>query len=367
MARYNIDKAGTRKKLKPRREPYWGAPIDRGLYLGFRKLEHGGNWVARYYDEGRHRYKSLGPEATPYDEAVQTARQWAKTLEAGIDTSQVQIVADACKEYVEDRRREKGEATARDVEGRYQRTVYDDPIGKVKLSKLRMAQIKSWRAKLDMKPASSNRYLSALKAALNYAVASRYVDGGRAIEWQNVKPLEVTARRDLYLERDQRRALIEALPDHAKTFVWALCLLPLRPGALAAATVADLNADALRIRQDKAGAGRTIALPQATADLLQEQAKDKLPAAPLVSYSDGSHWNRWRWKKPIKSAAAAVDLPPETCAYTLRHSVITDMLAGGMDSLTVARMAGTSLAIIEKHYGHLLHKHAADAMARLSL
>jgi site-specific recombinase XerD len=55
------------------------------------------------------------------------------------------------------------------------------------------------------------------------------------------------------------------------------------------------------------------------------------------------------------------------CAYTLRHSVITDMLTGGMDSLTVARMAGTSLAMIEKHYGHLLHDHAAKAMAALGL
>jgi hypothetical protein len=40
-----------------------------------------------------------------------------------------------------------------------------------------------------------------------------------------------------------------------------------------------------------------------------------------------------------------------------------------MDSLTVARMAGTgtSLAMIEKHYGHLLHDHAAKAMAGLAL
>jgi len=37
-----------------------------------------------------------------------------------------------------------------------------------------------------------------------------------------------------------------------------------------------------------------------------------------------------------------------------------------MDSLTVARMTGTSLAMIERHYGHLLHDHAAKAMAGLA-
>jgi len=30
-------------------------------------------------------------------------------------------------------------------------------------------------------------------------------------------------------------------------------------------------------------------------------------------------------------------------------------------------LAGTSLAMIEKHYGHLLHDHAAKAMAGLAL
>ena len=218
-----------------------------------------------------------------------------------------------------------------------------------------------------MKPASANRYLSALKAALNYAVASRYVDAGRVIEWQNVKPQSITDRRDLYLNREQRRALIEALPDHVRPFIRALSLLPLRPGALAACTVGDLKGDSLYIRHDKAGAGRSSALSPAAADLLRNEARDKLPGAPLVSYSDGTHWTRFRWRNPIRKAAAAAGLPAETCAYTFRHSVITDMLTGGMDSMTVARMAGTSLAMIEKHYGHLLHQHAADSMARLGL
>jgi integrase len=220
-----------------------------------------------------------------------------------------------------------------------------------------------------MGDASKNRTLSALKAALNFAVAARYVEAGKAIEWEQVKPCEVNARRDLYLSREQRHALVDALPEHAKPFVRGLCLLPLRPAALAAATVADLNGAqaSLRITTDKAGAGRVVALSPDAARLFRDQAKDKLPTAPLVAYADGSHWHKERWKQPIKKAAKAAGLPAGVCAYTLRHSVITDMLVGGMDSLTVARMAGTSLAMIEKHYGHLLHDHAAKAMAALAL
>ena len=371
MARFEIDKARARARLEARREPYWGAPIGRGLFLGYRKLEQGGTWIARQRDEdGRQRYHSIGhAESMPYADAAKAAHSWAKALDAGLDMSEVQTVADACREYVEDRRREVGDANADDAEGRFRRTVYSHSMGKVKLSKLRTSQLKNWRASLDMRDASKNRTLSALKAALNFAVASRYVDAGRVVEWEGVKPLPVTSRRDLYLDRDERRALLDNLSDDARPFVRLLSLLPIRPGALAAATLGDLDGKrgTLRVRVDKAGAGRIIALSPEALELMLEQSKSKLPAAPLVSYLDGTHWHKERWKQPIKKAAVASGLPVEVCAYTLRHSVITDMLTGGMDSLTVARMAGTSLAMIDRHYGHLLHDHAAKALARLNL
>lgn len=371
MARFEIDKVRVRSRLAARREPYWGAPIARGLFVGFRKLEDGGTWIARQRDDdGKQRYQSIGyADSIPYDDAVKSAHAWAKKVDAGVDTSEVQTVADACKAYVKDRRREVGDDNADDAEGRFTRTVYGHSIAKVKLAKLRTEQLKEWRADLDMADASKNRTLSALKAALNFAVASRYVEAGRAIEWERVTPYEVNTRRDLYLNRKQRHALVEALPEHARAFVRALCLLPLRPGALAAATVTDLDARraSLRITTDKAGEGRVVALSPEAKKLLQDQAKNKLPAAPLIAYDDGSHWHKERWKQPIKKAAKLAKLHTGVCAYTLRHSVITDMLVGGMDSLTVARMAGTSLAMIEKHYGHLLHDHAAKAMAGLAL
>ncbi len=371
MARFDIDKARVRAKLEPRREPYWGAPLARGLFVGYRKLLDGGNWIARQRDEdGRQRYQSLGhAESVPYEQAVKDARAWTKTLDAGIDTSDVETVGQACAAYVKDRRREVGDANADDAAGRFDRTVYSHAIAQVKLTKLRTEHVKDWRAGLTMADASKNRTLSTLKAALNFAAASRYVDAGRAIEWDRVKPYEVTTRRELYLNRKQRAALVEALPGHARSFVRLLCLLPLRPSALAEATVAHLDGRhaSLLVAKDKAGAGRTIALSPDAAKLLRLEAKDKLPTATLVAYDDGSAWHKERWKQPIKKAARAAKLPVGVCAYTLRHSVITDMLTGGMDSLTVARMAGTSLAMIEKHYGHLLHDHAAQAMAGLAL
>ena len=78
-------------------------------------------------------------------------------------------------------------------------------------------------------------------------------------------------------------------------------------------------------------------------------------------------WNKDMWKGPIKIAAAAAELSPSTTAYTLRHSVITDLVTDGLDLLTVAQLSGTSVTMIERHYGHLRADHAAAALARLEL
>ena len=63
----------------------------------------------------------------------------------------------------------------------------------------------------------------------------------------------------------------------------------------------------------------------------------------------------------MKAAAEAAKLPAGTTAYTLRHSVISDLVHDGLDLLTVAQISGTSVAMIERHYGHLRSDVAASA------
>jgi len=51
--------------------------------------------------------------------------------------------------------------------------------------------------------------------------------------------------------------------------------------------------------------------------------------------------------------------------YTFRHSVITDLVHQGLDLLSVAQLAGTSVRMIEQHYGHLRATVALPALAAL--
>ncbi len=101
--------------------------------------------------------------------------------------------------------------------------------------------------------------------------------------------------------------------------------------------------------------------------LFADQSKDKLPTAPLFMRANGVRWDRNSWKLPIRAAAKTLGLPPEATAYTLRHSTITDLVTAGLPLLTIAQISGTSAAMIERHYGHLVGEAAQKALAGLAL
>lgn len=383
----DLKKVDAREELKPRasKEPYW-QPLSAGCYLGFRpstRRDGLGTWLARYNDTdtGKKPNKSLGdfgrlsPSAR-FGAAKKEAEEWFRHLSVGGSEDDV-TVREACEAYAK---------ANPDAAKRFPRYVYNDPIARVKLQKLREHHVREWRARLESlpalvtrskrgekvtrprSPATVNRDMVAFRAALNAAL--RRGEVATALAWQKaLQPVEAKGRRNLYLDRDQRRALLRELPADAAAFCRGLCFLPLRPGALAALCAGDFDArrNDLAIERDKAGGGRRLLVEGETAAMLREQMKSKLPGAPLFARADGRAWSKDDWKKPIKAAVDAAGLPAEATAYTLRHSVITDLVQGGLDLLTVAQLSGTSVAMIEKHYGHLQRKRAAAALAGLAL
>ena len=104
-----------------------------------------------------------------------------------------------------------------------------------------------------------------------------------------------------------------------------------------------------------------------TAEFFAAQADRKQADDPLLTRAGGNAWNKDAWKGPVKTAVANAHLPVATTAYTIRHSVITDLVTSGLDLLTVAQLSGTSVAMIERHYGHLRADYAAAALAKLAL
>lgn len=58
----------------------------------------------------------------------------------------------------------------------------------------------------------------------------------------------------------------------------------------------------------------------------------------------------------IKRIKQQLGIGGEVVAYTYRHTYITDALQRGVDIATVAELVGTSVTMIQRHYGHLEHR-----------
>ncbi|MEI8403507.1 MAG: tyrosine-type recombinase/integrase [Alcaligenaceae bacterium] len=361
-----IDSKTKRERLKPRREPYW-AMLEKYVALGYRKPETGtGTWIARRLDEnGKKLYHALGTHVS-FDCAAKAAREWLALSAKGIDTTAITVKAatDAYVLALEDKCRT---ATAKDARGRFKRLVDAAPIGRVLLSKLTSVQVRKWlndqinkdedaddedvRRSKD----SANRNLANLKAALALAHANRLVGSDDA--WAVVKPFsKVGARRkEAFLSMEARTALLAACPADLATLLKAALLTGARPGELANLKVADFNkTQSVLTLRGKTGA-RTVAISTAAANFFTEASQDKTPAAPLLATSYGQAWNKDSWKKPFKDAVTSAKLPEAVVLYSLRHTAISEMIMGGMDSFWVAKLTGTSVAMIEKNYGHLNH------------
>ena len=383
----DLSKVSEREALNVRREPYWQR-LRPGCFLGYRPSAKGGagTWIARAYDEEScgYRLKALGSFGDHsgrdrFAEAKQAAEAFASEVERGsIAEEKLETVEDACRRFA------KSHSEAAD---RFRRYVYSDPLAKLKLAKLRRSHVLAWRERLEAmpavvsrrkkgvpvtrprSPATLNRDMAVLRTALGSVLPLGAPNTEAA--WQEaLKPLKnAVKRRTLYLNLDQRRRLVNAVCSEAQAFVRALCLLPLRPGAVAALTAGDFDkrTSELTIAKDKAGNGRRILLPRNAAEHFKAAAKSKLPAAPLFARSNGKPWDKETWNDPIANAAKVAKLPSNVTAYTLRHSTITDLVASGLPLLTIAQISGTSAEMIEKHYGHLVRDAAVEALSSLAV
>lgn len=371
----SIKSVGDRKKLQARREPYWDR-IEAGCFLGYRKLEEGaGTWIARWRaEDGGQKYHALGSIAT-YDDAAKAAREWFEQCQGG--STEVVDVEEACKRYVADRRSEKGNATAKDAEGRFKRLVYGNKFGRIKLSALRAAHVTDWRnAQVERDDDdddddldadrrakdSANRNLATLKAALNLAYRMGLV--ASTAQWDRVEAFKgVGKRRDVSLTMTDRKKLIAAATPDLTTFLQAMLLTGCRPGELASCVVGDLDPAGLLTVSGKTGR-RTIPLSPKALALLESAAGQRDVDEPLLTRS-GVAWTRFEWRDAFQDARKASGLPETVVMYSLRHVAISEMLVSGMDPMTVSKIAGTSIEMISRHYGHMIRERVVEQLARV--
>jgi integrase len=310
-----LNRVDYRARLEPRREPRWH-PLSKGRYVGFRRLTTAtpGTWLARFYNGDGYKQKPLSdfatlPENERFDAAVAAAQEWFKHLDQGGSTERVTVKA-ACEAYAKWLRDERSESAARDAEGHFKRLVYGnpekdiepDPLARIELAKLRPEHVNAWRERIRKRGTETyfNRNLTTLRAALNKAKDDGLVAGDFA--WSKaLRPIKIGSkqgRRTLYLDRAQRRKLIEKASKELRPLLLAWILLPLRPGEIAKCRVEhiDLRHGILHVPEGKTES-RDVPLGREAFEHLRGCAKNK-QAAQRMAYIA----NR---RKPVEEGSMA--------------------------------------------------------------
>ena len=413
---FRLDTKTGRAKLDIRNAPYF-VKILKGRFLGLRRFSPElATWTARAEDEkGKRIFTVLGElsDAFGYDEALEAARAWFKKLDAGVTgetgDGKPATVEGACREYVADRKRQKGDKTAATAHRIFARRVYGDlkkapatgwaiepdPIAAIRLDKIRGKHLEEWRERLlkaKLGRSTINRETTAIRAALNLAVKNRLVSADQAREWQIVTRYKVDDnRRDVYLDLAQRRRLLETART---TFTYTVVVnskvrkynprtlesrgaianlieatmhTGARPGELVTALRSAFDSRTHSLTLSGKTGKRTFPLSPDGVVFFDRMTKSKLPKAPLLTRDDGKAWGASDWHEVMRAAASLAEMPHGTVLYTLRHSWITEAVLSGMSVLEVARMTGTSLEMIDEHYGHLADSTARERLATIKM
>jgi integrase len=126
-----------------------------------------------------------------------------------------------------------------------------------------------------------------------------------------------------------------------------------------------------RSRTEKRKSVRQVTLNDAAFAIFEHHCAGMRPADHVFCNHHGRPWTVRTLAKRferVKEVAAALKLGTvraEITIYDFRHLWISVCLMAGVDAATVARMAGTSLAMIERVYGHFCNQHLHEAQAKV--
>jgi integrase len=221
--------------------------------------------------------------------------------------------------------------------------------------------VAAWRAALS--DSSRYRLTSALRQTLGAAVRWRYIDRNPAAEaGRNPQP---RSKELQVLEPEQVDALEAELGSMYGPLVVFACETGLRPEEWIALERRDIDRrDHAVAVQRKFANGRLTpytktARSQRRVPLTTRAAKalETLPPRldtalvfPAVGggYVSLDTWRTREWYPALEAAGIEQRGP-----YSMRHTFATEALAATISKFELSRLMGTSIAMIDRHYGHL--------------
>ncbi len=251
-----------------------------------------------------------------------------------------------------------------------------DPFGHRRISHLRPAEIAAWRMTIP----AGHRFeaTQALRQVLARAVSWRLIDVNPAKQGVDNPQRRRTEKRPFESWAELDALATELGPRYGPLVLFAAAT-GLRPGEWTALEHRDIDRDARAVYVRRAYRNGRVKVPKTEASIravpLQAvalAALERLPAdgrSPLVFPSpNGGYFDlhnfRNRYWKPAQLAAG---ITPLRRIYDLRHTFATFALRAGISTFELSRYMGTSLGMIDRHYGHLARDGCEHAIRLLDL
>jgi integrase len=172
---------------------------------------------------------------------------------------------------------------------------------------------------------------------------------------------------------DQIRSLFASASPYLLDFITVQHATGARTGELRKAEVGQYQpttrqivlTDHKRAKTTREKAARIITLNDRAHEVVSRLSSGRDRAEPIFRTPTGKRWSSMLLSHHFRRARKAAGVPDHITPYSFRHLWISEMLMAGVDVLLVARMAGTSIAMIERVYGRFRAQSLADAMAKL--
>lgn len=371
-----IETITKRRKLKPRKTPYWDK-IAVGKFIGFYKGDDNGTWHARTLINGKRYFHPIGGDIdSDYEEKLKDAQSWFEEMkkvekpESAKHT--IKTVVEDYIAYLEVEKPNKDTA----YRTRLQLEKHLTPtLGSILLKDLTTARFRKWRDSMVKGPKhkdvinepdelvqaeiirrskdSANRVLSMAKAAFNLAFKEGAVPSD--VAWKRVSSFkDVGANRELFLTPKQVKDLLNKTEGGLHNLIQAGIYTGARAGELTALLVRDFDPKEGTLHIDGKTGKRITYLSKTAITFFKEQSEGKKNNEYIFTEDNGEPWKVDNYQRPFKAAVKAAKLPIETVFYSLRHYHVSKALKANIPPQIVAENCGTSIRMLEKHYAKFM-------------
>jgi integrase len=202
------------------------------------------------------------------------------------------------------------------------------------------------------------------------AVCNRAIRHGSHVGHNPVAAVRLTREhnaRNRCLSVEEEARLLDALPASPRPFMTTALHREMRRGELPALRWEDVDfaTGALRVRRDKAGDGRWVALNRVALEALRTLKREQRVSGPYVFCSPEGRFlhNFERVWRPALRAAAIHDFR----FHDSRHTFASRLAMAGADLYTVQRAGGWKSQAMVQRYSHLSPGHIRAAVEKLAL